>query len=128
MVKYRGGGLQIFLKPLSKCSRCLSYILMVTFQPVTFISIYNITLFGDMVLIFRCHQFIFYSFTTLEVNLNAISFADVLEGFTKSFIIWNSYKIFLLGPVVMLNVVLVSWTVCLDLHSIYGPFWIFTGL
>ena len=91
----------MFLKPLSKYSSCLSYIFMITFQPVTFISIYNTTLFGDMVLIFRCPQFILYSFTTLEMNLNAISFADVFEGFTKSFIIWNSYKVFMLGPNIM---------------------------
>ena len=90
--------------------------------------LYNTTLFGDMVLIFRCHQFILYSLTTLEMNLNAISFADVFEGFTKSFIIWNSYKVFMLGPIVLLIVVLVSWTVCLDLHSIFGPYWIFAGL
>ena len=118
----------MFLEPLSKCSSCLFYIFMITFQPVTFISIYNTTLFGDMVLIFRCHQFILYSFTTLEMNLDAISFTDDFEGFTKSFIIWNSYKVFVLGPVVLLVVVYVSWTVCLDLHSIYGPYWIFAGL
>ena len=39
----------------------VSPVFMITFQPVTFISIDNTTLFGDMVLIFRCHQFILYS-------------------------------------------------------------------
>ena len=123
-----GRGFKVFLKPLSKCSSCLFYIFMVTFQPVTFVSIYNTTLFGDMVLIFRCHQFFLYCFTTLKVNLDAISFTDVFEGFTKSFIVWNSYRVSVHRPVVWFVVVFVSWTVCLYPHSIYGPCWILAGL
>ena len=112
------GGLEVFLEPLSKCSSCLSYIFMIAFQPVSFISIDNTTLLGDMVLIFRCHQFLLYCFTTLKVNLDAISFTDVFEGFTMSFIVWNSYRVSVHRPVVWFVVVFISWTVCLDLHSI----------
>ena len=38
----------MFFKPLSKCSSCLSYVLLITFQPVTFVSIDNTTLFGNI--------------------------------------------------------------------------------
>ena len=116
----------MFFKPLSKCSSCLSYVLLIAFQPVTFVSIDYTTLLGDMVLVFRCHQLIFYGFPTLEMNLYAISFTDVLEGFTESFIVWNSYVAFAYGLGVFVAVV-VSWSTCLDFHSGYGPCWIFTS-
>ena len=35
----RGGGFQVFLVSLSKCSSCLTYVLLITFQPITFVSI-----------------------------------------------------------------------------------------
>ena len=117
----------MFFEPLSKCSSCLSYVLLITFQPVTFVSINYTTLLGDVVLIFRCHQFIFNGFPTFEMNLYAISFADVLEGFTESFIVWNSYVAFTYGLIVFVVVIVVSWSTCLDFHSVYGPCWIFTG-
>ena len=121
MVKYGGGGFEVFLKPLSKCSSCLSNVFMITFEPVTLVSIDNTTLFCDMVLIFESHQFFLYSFTTFKVNLDAISFAYVFEGFTKSFIIRNSYRVSVHRPIVWFVVVSVTCTVCLGLHSVYGP-------
>ena len=45
MVMYRGGGLQMFLKPLSKCSSCLPYVFFITFQHVTSVSINHSTSF-----------------------------------------------------------------------------------
>ena len=39
------GGLQMFFVYLSKCSSCLTYVLLITFQPLTFISVDNATLF-----------------------------------------------------------------------------------
>ena len=74
-----------------------------------------------MVLIFESHQFFLYSFTTFKVNLDAISFAYVFEGFTKSFIIRNSYRVSVHRPIVWFVVVSVACTVCLGLHSVYGP-------
>ena len=132
MVKYRGGGFEVFLKPLSKCSCCLSNVFMITFQPVTLVSVNNTTLFCDMVLIFESHQFFFYGFTTFEVNLDSISFTYVFEGFTKSFIIRNSYRVSVHRPVVWFVCVAVTvfvvGTVYLGLHSVYGPWWILAGL
>ena len=40
-----GGGFQMFFKPLSKCSSCLSYVLLITFQPITFESVDYATFF-----------------------------------------------------------------------------------
>ena len=65
------------------------------------------------------------------MSLYAISFADVLEGFTESFIIWKSYVAFTYGLIVFLVVIVVSlehsYACFLDFHSVYGPCWIFTG-
>ena len=75
----RGGGFKVFFKPISKCSCCLTYILFITFQPVTFESICNTTFVGHVVFIFWSHQFIFHGLATVEMNLNAISLANVLQ-------------------------------------------------
>ena len=116
----------MFFKPLSKCSSCLSYVLLIAFQPITFVSIDYTTLFCYVVFVFWCHQLIFYGFSTLEVNLDAISFTDVLESVTESFIVRNSYVAFADG-LVFIAVVVVFWSICLDFHSVDGPCWIFAG-
>ena len=105
MVIDRGRGFQMFFKPLSKCSSCLSYVLLIAFQPIIFVSIDYTTLFCYVVFVFWCHLFIFYGFSTLEVNVDAISFTDVLESFTESFIVRNSYVAFADGLVVFIAVV-----------------------
>ena len=79
-----GGGFQMFFKPLSKCPSCLSYVLLITFQPVTFESVDYATLFCYVVFVFRCHQFIFYGLSTLEMYLYAISFIYVLDTLTRA--------------------------------------------
>ena len=81
----------MFIEPLSKCSSCLTYILLITFQHITFVSINYTTLFCYVVLIFWCHQFIIYGLPTLEMNLNAISLANIFQALTQAFIIWCSY-------------------------------------
>ena len=48
-------------------------------------------LFCYVVFIFWCHQFIFYGLPTLEMYLYAISFANVLQALTQSFIVRYSY-------------------------------------
>ena len=67
-----GGSLQMFLEPLSKCSRCFSNVLLITFQPITFEPVNYATLFCYVVFIFWCHQFIFQGLSTLEMYLYAI--------------------------------------------------------
>ena len=77
-----GVGLQIFLEPLSECSRCFFNVCLITFQPVTFKSVDYATLFCYVVFIFRCNRFIFQGLFTLELYLYAISFTYVLEALT----------------------------------------------
>ena len=59
MVIYWGRGLEVFLKPLSKCSCRLSYVFFITFHPVTFVSVYDATLLSHMVFVFGWHQEVF---------------------------------------------------------------------
>ena len=115
----------MFLKPLPKCSSCLPYVFLIAFQHVTFISVNYTTFFGDMIFIFGCHKFIFDGFSTFKVNFYAIFFAQVFEGFTKSFIVWYSDGTFASGSVVLVTVFVVSGSTCLCFHSIDGPNWIF---
>ena len=81
-----GGGFQMFFKPLSKCSSCLSYVL-ITFQSITFESVDHATLFCYVVFIFRCHLFIFYGLSTLEMYLYAIFYICSWNSHS-----WNSHS------------------------------------
>ena len=80
VVMYGGGGLQMFLVPLSKCSWCFSNILLITIQPITFEPINYTTLFYA-VFIFWCHQFIFQSLSTLKSALECHTFCHCSWGF-----------------------------------------------
>ena len=55
----------------------------------------------------------FYGFPTLEVSLNAISFANFLKAFTKSSIVWYSYVTFADGFVFFVAVSGCFWSTCL---------------
>ena len=56
----------MFLIPLTKCSRCFSNVLLITFQPVTCEPVNYATLFCYVFFIFLCHQFIFQGISTLK--------------------------------------------------------------
>ena len=116
----------MFLKPLSRCSSCLPYVLLITLQLVTSVSVNYTTFLGNVIFIFGCHKFIFDGFSTFKMNFYAISFADILEGFTQSFIVWYGNVAFTYGPIVLIVVFIVSWSTCLSFHSVDGPCWIFT--
>ena len=77
-----------------------------------------------MIFIFGCHKFIFDGFSTFEMHFYAISFAQVLEGFTKSFIIWNSDGTSACGSVVLVVVSVVSGSTYFCFHFGDGPHWI----
>ena len=97
MVIDRGGGLLVFLQPLSKCSSCLTNIFFITLQPITFEPVYYATFVGNVVFIFWSHQFIFQGLATSEMNFYAIFLSNVLYCFTQAFFIWNSYVTFVFG-------------------------------
>ena len=109
----------MFLKPLSKCSSCLPYVLLITFQPVTSLSVNYTTFLGNVIFIFGCHKLIFDGFSTFKMNFYAISFADILEGFTQSIVLYSNVA-FAYGPIVLIVVFIVSWSTCLGFHSVDG--------
>ena len=111
----------MFFKPLSKCSSCLTYVLHITFQHITFESIDYATLVCDMVFIFWCHQFIFYGHATLEMYLDAISFANALHALTQSFIVRCSYMTSVDG----FTLTVCFWSTCLQFHPVDVPISIF---
>ena len=119
MVIDRGGGLEVFLQPFSKCSSCLT-----TLQPITFEPVYYAPFVGNVVFIFGSHQFIFQGLATFEMNFYAIFLPNVLDCFTQAFFIWNSYMGF--GLCLDVSVVLPGfWCIYLQLHSSYCPVWVF---
>ena len=91
VVMNRGGGFQMFFKPLFKCSSCLSYVLLITFQPITFESIYYATLFCYVVLCVRMKLKTSTQKTTRNSNKDSKpickSYIDVPynEGLSESF-------------------------------------------
>ena len=120
----RGGGLEVFLQPFSKCSSCLTNIFFITLQPITFEPVYYATFVGNVVFIFGSHQFIFQGLATFEMNFYAIFLPNVLDCFTQAFFIWNSYMGF--GLCLDVSVVLPGfWCIYLQLHSSYCPVWVF---
>ena len=56
MVIYWGQSFQVVFKPLSKCFWRLSYVFLITFHPVTFVSVYDATFLCFKIFGFRCHQ------------------------------------------------------------------------
>ena len=56
VVIYWGGGLQMFLKPLSKSSGWLPYVLIITVHPLAFEPVDDATLHCDVIFIFGSHQ------------------------------------------------------------------------
>ena len=69
MVKYGGGGLLVFSEPLTKGSRGLSYIFLITLHPATFITVDDPTLLHHRILIFGGHWKVLDGSTSLEVYL-----------------------------------------------------------
>ena len=89
VVMNRGGCFQMLFKPLSKCSSCLSYVLLITFQPITFESVYYATLFCYVVFIYWCHQFIFMSKRYKDIQDELVAPIDKDHITKKSGIIYR---------------------------------------
>ena len=97
----------MFLEPLSKCSRCFSNVLLITFQPVTFKPVNYATLFCYVVFIFWCHQFIFQGLSTLKMYLYAISLANIFKLSLSPLLHGTVMKLLLMV------LVLLPWLLCL---------------
>ena len=130
VVKYGGGGLLMFLEPLSKCSRGLSYILLITLHPTTFVTVDDPTLLQHRIFVLWGHQEVFDGCASSEVNLNPIvvtgwcsaewyfdcsfSFGLVCSSSSSSYSmpIWGIYSSsVLLTDVLLLAVATVCWNI-----------------
>ena len=126
-----GGELEMLLKPLTKCPGCFSYILFITFHPVTLEPIDDATLLSNVISVFGCHQEVFDGLAPSKVDLYAILLTSVFETFTQAFAVRNSYigsSGVRLGVVVFQPLVFVSG-LCLNpgllFNSVQGPSWVF---
>ena len=129
VVKYGGGGLLVFFEPLTKGSRGLSYIFLITLHPATFVTVDDPTLLHHRIIVLWGHQEVFDGGTSFEVYLNPIVAAFFLDTLTQSPVIWYSYV--RSGGVVMLSgtcfvFLLIGWVVHLDLNSVQGPYGVVT--
>ena len=115
MVKYWGGGLEMFLEPLSKSSLGPTNVFLITLHPVTFKSIYDSTSLLDRILIFGSHKEVFEGSTSFKVYLHPMITAHFLEAFTEPSVIWNNYVQFL--DVVSSSVLFVVTAFLLSLTS-----------
>ena len=90
----------------------------ITFEPIDYA-----TLLCYVVFILWSHQFIFQCLSTLKVYLNAILSANVFETLTKSLVVWNCDRSFVvvIASVGSINVCTVFWSIFLQLHPLYGP-------
>ena len=95
MVIYWGGCLEVFFEPLSKFSWRLSNVFLITFHPVTFVSIYDSTFLLDGILIFWSHLDVLDGIASFELDLHSMFSACFLYAFTDSFIIRNHHMWFL---------------------------------
>ena len=131
MVIYWGGCFYMFFKPLSKCSWGLSNVLLITFHPVTFVSIYDSTFLLDGILIFWSHQEVIYSVASFKVDLHSIFIACFLYALTDSFIIRNHHIWFLVVVVVtrviVASAILIDCGFVFDLDPVEHPCRIFTS-
>ena len=88
VVMYWGGDLQMFLKPLTKSSWRLPYVLIITVHPLAFESVDDATLHCDVIFIFRSHQEAFDGIASSVMHLYPMFAAYVLHTFTQTSYIW----------------------------------------
>ena len=95
MVIYWVRSLLMFLEPLSKCASGLSNVFLITFHPVTFVSINDPTLLLDWILIFWGHQEVPDGVASFKVDLHSMFTACFLQAVTQPFLIWCHHVWFL---------------------------------
>ena len=89
MVIYRGGCLEVFFEPLSKCSWGLFTEFLIAFHPVTLVSIDDSTFFLMLSWTSGAIRRFLMDIASFKVNLHLMFPACVLKTFTDSFIVGN---------------------------------------
>ena len=111
----------MFLKPLSKCSRGLSYILLITLHPTTFVTVDDLTLLQHRIFVLWGHQEVFDGCASSEVNLNPIVVAFLVHTLTQPLVVWYSYVGSQVGGLlsgILIVLFLLGWFAHLHLHPI----------
>ena len=84
MVKHWGRCLLMFFEPLSKHPWGFSNVFLITFHPITFISVDDPTLLHDWIFIFRGHQEVFDGIASFKVDMHSMSAAYFLQALAQS--------------------------------------------
>ena len=116
----------MFLEPLSKCSRGLSYIFLITLHPTTFVAVDDPTLLQDRIFVLWGHQEVFDGCASSEVNLYPTVVTFLLHTLTQPHVVWYCYIRFLVGILLsgIFVVVFSSGLVYSPLSSPYSvPIW-----
>ena len=119
----------MFLEPLSKCSRGLSYILLITLHPTKFVTVDDPTVLQHRIFVLRSHQEVFDGCATSEVNFYPIVVTFLLHTLTQPLVVWYCYISFLAGILqggAFIVVFLLGWFTHFYLHSIQCPYREFT--
>ena len=74
----------MFLEPLPKGPRGLSYIFLITLHPTTFIAIYDPTFLHYRIQVLRGHQEVLDCFASSKVHLHPIVFTSLLDTLTQT--------------------------------------------
>ena len=112
---------------LSKCSWWFSNVLFITLNPVTFISIYDCTIFKDRIFVLWSHEEVLDSHASFKVLLYPMFTAYSLDALTQPFGIRNHHVWILVafGVVSRIvgasSVVILCWSLGLDHHSVESP-------
>ena len=125
MVIYWGGGLQMFLKPLTKSSGLLPYVFIITVHPFAFESVNDATFHCDVIFIFGGHQEAFDGIASSVVHLYPMFTAYVLHALTQASHIWQDHVGFVLALAVagVFSSFEILFCGCLYLvfHPVEGP-------
>ena len=95
MVKYWGGGLEMFLEPLSKSPGRFTNVFLITLHPVTPISVDDSTSLFHGILVLGSHQEVFDGCTSFEIHLNPMVTAHFLNTLTEPSVAWDNNVRFL---------------------------------
>ena len=87
-------------------------VLLITFQPITFESVNYTTLFGYVVFIFWCHQFIFQGLPTLKVHLYA-TFLPIFLKLSLSPLLYGTVM-----ELLLMLLLLLFWLLLLDVFGV----------
>ena len=116
MVINGGWGLLAFFEPFSKCSGRLFNIFLITFHPITFISVDDPTFLQHRNLVLGGHQEVLDGDASSEVNLYPLLVASSLYTFTQALVVRHNHIWFLTVLLGVCTVILLLLGRCSHFH------------